>query len=306
MENNQSNTTDKPKKKPGRPRIAKPKKVVLVNGVVDKPNDVNHIMEFTYPYPTDFKRIFNMLSHYYVEIVVIEFGMNFVSIKSKDHTKQTTISVQIDCNKISEYYCKQPFTMCVKCEYLVKLFGTCTSEHCRFVIASNENDYQSCLEICLVNDTASIHDSYIIETSLSEKPHNEQIDMIGINNYLMRCTICSKNFKRFIYDSLSNKILTIEKHNQTYLKFKTTYNNKLSCTRTFRNEHDIDLGSNLNTREYFNVDLNIERIQPFSDINISKHVNMYINTQDVVFEKHIGDSAITVRIHTQCINYMTR
>ena len=111
---NKSSTTldeSKPKKKPGRPRKdAKPKPVEIINGVVDEPRCANHIMELSHYDPGAFKQVISMCKRYYADAIFIQFDMDFVCITSKDHTKTTAISIVIDCNKLSEYYCKQSFT----------------------------------------------------------------------------------------------------------------------------------------------------------------------------------------------------
>ena len=294
-------TQNKQKKKPGRPRKdVKQKPAVVVNGVVDEPNDANHRMELTHCDPWVFKQIISMLTHYFVETIFIQFDTDFVSVKSKDHPRTTTISITIDCNKVSEYFCKEPFAICVRCEYLAKVFATITKSHDKIAVSSHRDSYQSCLDVSLVNDDASIHDNFRIDLSVAQC---ENISVADPNNYLIKFTMCSKMLKKFINDTVSSKMLTIEKHDGNHLKFKTSYNNKVDCTRTFRDESSIYLDSKLDKHQYFNVNLKLESIKPFSTINVTNVVNIYMNTEDVMFEKIIGDYVITTRIHTEIINY---
>jgi len=292
---------NKPRKKPGRPRkVIKPTSDVVISGVLDRPNDTNHRMELIHYEPRAFKQIVNMLKHYFVDAIFIHFDIDYVSIKSHDHTKTTSISITIDCNKISEYYCKEPFTISVRCEYLTKVLATITNSHDKIALSSNIDSYQSCFDISLIDDDASIHDKFTIDLCMAQP---ENISVVELNDYLIKFTMYSKALKKFINDTLFSKMLTIEKQDGNYLKFKTSYNHKVACTRTFCNDNSINLDTKLEKHEYLNVNLKIESIKPFSDAIITDVVNIYVNTRNVVFEKIIGDHIITQRIHTDVINY---
>ena len=100
-------TQSKPKQKPGRPRkVFKPKSVKMINRVIDESRCANHIMELSHYDPGAFKQVIVLLNQHYVDAIFIQFDMDSVSIKSKDHTKTPAIPIAIDCNKLWEYDCK--------------------------------------------------------------------------------------------------------------------------------------------------------------------------------------------------------
>jgi len=290
------------RKKPGRPRkVRKPTSDdVVISGVLDRPNDANHRMELIHYEPRVFKQIVSMLKNYFVETICIQFNADFVSIKSYDHTKTTSISITVDCNKISEYYCKEPFTISVRCEYLTKVLATITNSHDKIAISSKIDSYQSCFDISLTDAESSIHDKFTVDLSI---PQCEDTSTVELNDYLIKFTIPSRTLKKFINDTLFSKMLTIEKQDGNHLKFKTSYNHKVACTRTFCDENSINLDTKLEKHEYLNVNLRVESVKPFSDVLITDVVNVYVNTRNVVFEKIIGDHIITQRIHAKVFNY---
>ena len=99
--------------------------------------------------------------------------------------------------------------------------------------------------------------------------------------------------------------MTIEKQCGNYLKFKTSYNRRVEYTRTFCDKNSIGIDSKLLEHEYFNVDLNIESIRPFSNIRLTDFVTIYFNTKAVVFETIIGDQVIITRIYIEVMNSLT-
>lgn len=306
------NTTITLPKKPGRPK----KKIIsksdqIIQGLIDKPNHVTHIMELIYNEPKVFKKIFGMFKGYYVDDIFINFKKDMIYIISKDHTKKTIIKIVIDCNKVTEYYCKTPFEICIKREYLEKIFSTIEKNHSKIVLFSNEDTFQSSIEVNLINEDLSIHDSYVVDLSLQHK--NLEKDLMDCcsnydkNDYLINFVIKSKSFKKFINDtSVNGKLLTIEKIGENNLKFKMCFNNKINFTRTIVNEESYNLSSQLNENEYFNINLELEYIKPFSNMNISDNVYVYIDkNKKAIFENIIGDKMCTISIYNDIINYVT-
>ena len=175
------NKPSTPPKKPGRPK----KKITnkndtLTKGLLEEPNHNDNIMELIYNDPKVFKKIFSMLKGYFVDNLLINFKKDHIFIITKDHTKKTIIKIVIDCNKTVEYYCKFDFEICIKREYLEKIFSTVDKNHSKIILFSKEISYQSNLEINLINEDVSIHDSYIVDLSVYQK--NLDDDFISILN----------------------------------------------------------------------------------------------------------------------------
>ena len=82
--------------------------------------------------------------------------------------------------------------------------------------------------------------------------------------------------------------------------------NKINFTRTIVNEESYNLSSQLNENEYFNINLELEYIKPFSNMNISDNVYVYIDkNKKAIFENIIGDKMCTISIYNDIINYVT-
>lgn len=299
-------------KKPGRPKkklIIKPENVI--NGIITKPNDNVNAMELIYTDPKIFKKIFGMFRGYYVDDIFINFTEDKVLMSSRDHTKKTIIKIELDCNKISEYFCKRNFNICVKREYLEKIFSTIEKNHSKIILFSKEDTYKSSLEINLINEDLSIHDNYIIDLSLQqcdiEDTISKTIETLNKDMYSIKFNVKSKSFKKFINDTSANgKLLTIEKVGDNNLQFKMCFNNKINFTRTIINESGFNISSKLSDNDFFNVNMELEYIKPFSNMNINDYITVYIDNENkkVIFECIIDDNLFVINIYNNIINYV--
>jgi len=305
MSENNTNTI----KRPGRPK----KKTNIENenkiqGIIDKPTIDNHVLELVYNDPKMFKKVFNMFKGYFVDVVFIHFQSDNISITTKDHTKKTIIYIEIDCNKVIKYYCKFPFKICIKREYLEKVFSTIEKGHNKLAIFSKEKTYQSEIEINLMNDEMFIHDNSIIELSVLNKKDdlidNRPIIDYSYNDYIIHFSIKSKSFKKFINDALvNNKIFTIEREGNGPLKFKTSYNGKIEYTRSLLNDEMYKINTSMDNDDIFNINLELDYIKPFININISEYVNVYIdNDKKAIFEYIIDNNMCKVSIFNDVYN----
>lgn len=297
-------------KKPGRPK----KKIINKNdtptkGLLNIPNNNDNIMELIYNDPKIFKKIFSMLKGYFVDNLLISFKKEEIYITTKDHTKKTIIKIVINCNKAIEYYCKFNFEICVKREYLERIFATIDKNHSKIILFSKTISYQSSLEINLINEDATIHDSYIIDLSTFQKDLNENFDKIDYNkdDYLININIKSKVFKKFINDvSISGKLLTIEKIKDEDLKFKMSFNNKICFTRTIIDKSSYTINSSLGKDNFVNINLEVDYIKPVSNIIVSDIINIYVDTDKrAVFVSDIQDGMCTISVYNEIVNLVS-
>jgi hypothetical protein len=231
--------------------------------------------------------------------LLIEFETGHVTFKSKDHTKQTAISVTIDGSRIGAYYCEAPFTVCVDTDCLYKALSTVTSGHTIITMFSNKDNYRSCIEVILVNPEASIQDNFDINLSLVSDTNDFAIPDEK-SNYVLKTTMNSKSLKKYIIDTSSSKILTIEKIGESLLKFKTSYNHKIEYIRTFLKEDGVIFDER--STPFLNVNLKLECVRPFCKMNLGKTVNICIAETHAMFERVLNNGAITVRIYTKPFN----
>ena len=303
--NNQPNTTIQ--KKPGRPKKKMNNIIECINkGIINEPNSCEHKMELIYNDPKIFKKIFGMFKGYFVEDVFINFNLDNVYILTKDHTKKTIIKICINADKVSEYFCKEPFEICIKREYLEKIFSTIEKTHSKIVLFSTNNTYQSSLGVNLINDDSSVYDNYIIDLSLQNNTEdkNDIIHNINKSDYLISFRIKSKSFKKFINDTSCNgKLLTIEKIGNNHLQFKMSFNNKIQFTRTIVNEENYNLISKLDDEDLFNINIELEFVKPFSNLNISEFVDIYVDkNKKAIFDCNVNNGFANVTIYNEIVN----
>lgn len=304
------NKKEKSTRRPGRPRaqIVNFKDIVL--GIRDKANNDKNHMELIYNDPKLFKKIISIFKGYFVDDIFLSFNEDYIQILSTDNTKKTIIKIVLNCNKINEYYCKKKFEISVKREYLEKIFNTIEKQHNKIIFYSDNDSYMSTLYINLLNDELGINDNYVIDLSLKanlEKNLNITLDSIIKEDYLLQFKLQSKIFKKFINDSVNNsKLLKIEKYGNDPLKFKMTINNKVAFTRIFKSEEKFDIKSKIKPNEYFNINIEIDSIKPFSNMNVSNLVNIYLdNDKKAIFEATVNNDICVVSIYNDILTLVT-
>jgi hypothetical protein len=262
-------------------------------------------MELIYNDPKLFKKIISIFKGYYVDEIFLTFEKDKILILSTDHTKKTIIKIVIDCNKINEYYCEKEFEICIKREYLEKIFNTVEKQHNKVKLYSNKDSYNSTIHIDLVNDESGLHDNYVIDLCMKQFiEKNLNIESINKNEHTLQLKIPSKIFKKFINDSINNsKLLKIEKLGNESLKFKMSINNKVQFTRTIIDEEKFELKSKLKSNEYFNINLEIDYIKPFSNMNISNKINIYFDKEKkAIFEAEFDSRLCVITIYNEILN----
>jgi hypothetical protein len=314
MENNivikKEKEKEKSNRRPGRPRIQVVNTKDIILGVREQANNEKNHMELIYNDPKLFKKIISIFKGYFVDDIFIAFNSDNIQILSSDNTKKTIIKIVINCNKINEYYCRKSFEISVKREYLEKIFNTIEKQHNKIIFYSDKDTYLSTLHINLLNDELGINDNYVIDLTLKpnlEKNLNTNIDLIVKEDYLLQFKLQSKIFKKFVNDSINNsKLLKIEKYGNEPLKFKMTINNKVAFTRIFKAEEKFDIKSKLRANEYFNINLEIDSIKPFSNINVSNYVNIYLdNDKKAIFEANVNNDICIISIYNEILTLVS-
>jgi hypothetical protein len=308
MENVNVNTNEKKQvvRRPGRPRaiVQNPKDLIL--GVRNKANNEKNHMELIYNDPKLFKKIISIFKGYFVDDIFLTFNEDSIHIVSTDNTKKTIIKIVINCNKLNEYYCKKPFEISIKREYLEKIFNTIEKQHSKVVFYSDSENYLSTLYINLLNEESGINDNYIIDLTVKpnlDKSFNLAIGNIVKDNYILQFKLQSKIFKKFVNDSInSSKLLKIEKYGNDSLKFKMSINNKVAFTRVFKTDDKFDIKSKIKPNEYFSVNIEFDSIKPFSNMNVSNYVNIYLdNDKKAIFEATVNNNLCVISIYNDVL-----
>ena len=285
------------KKLPGRPKKGSFEYKSAILGIRENPNSENNMVEFIFDDPKLLKKCNIILKNYYVDEVYIKFNSDNVLLLAQDHTKKVNIKIKIDCNNITEYYCKEPNDICVKRDHLDKIFNTIEKQHNRIIIYSECDSYQSILYVNLLNEELGIHDSYSID--LLMKPCIDEFNILERDIYSIQFKISSKIFKKFINDSSNYcKLLKIDKYYSSPLCFKMVYNNKVQFTRKFLESDNFQLKSNLKEDEYFNISVELEYIKPFSNTILSDYFLIYMDANLGLILESVYNNICFVNIYT--------
>lgn len=297
-------------RRPGRPRAIIQNSKDLILGIRNKANNERNHMELIYNDPKLFKKIISIFKGYFVDDIFLSFNEDTILIISTDNTKKTIIKIVINCNKLNEYFCKKPFEISIKREYLEKIFNTIEKQHSKVVFYADSENYLSTLYINLLNEESGITDNYVIDLTLKpnlEKNLNSSINNIMKEDYLLQFKLQSKILKKFVNDSInSSKLLKIEKYGNDPLKFKMSINNKVAFTRIFKSEDKFDIKSKIKPNEYFSVNIEFDAIKPFSNMNVSHFVNIYLdNDKKAIFEAMVNNNLCVISIYNDVLTLVS-
>jgi hypothetical protein len=286
-------------KKPGRPKKNIISDTAIFKGLITTPYLSTNVMELIYSDPKLFKKIINILKGYFVDEVFIEFTKETIYIYAIDNTKNNEIKIELNCHKLNEYYCVKDFEICVKREYLEKVFNTIDKQYNKIIFYSEQDNYNSVLYIIILNEELGINDTYEIDLCLKNNTilSRKYFD-VDKDNYKIQFRSNSKSFKKFINDNVFNtKLLIIEKFGLEELKFKLSINNKVNFVRTFLDDKNFSIKSSVEPSELFNIQVKIDAIKPFSNTSLSNFVTIYLDTnKKIIFESKSEDELCTVVI----------
>ena len=287
------------KKTPGRPKKDNFECKSAILGVRDAPNSDNNMIEFIFDDPKLFKKCNIILKNYYVDEIYIKFNSDNILLLAQDHTKKVNIKIKINCNNITEYYCRTPIDICIKRDHLDKIFSTIEKLHNRIIMYSECDSYQSILYINLLNEELGIHDSYSVDLLMKSCIEEFNNDIPEDDLYKIQFKISSKIFKKFINDSSNYcKILKIDKYYSLPLCFKMVYNNKVQFIRKFLDSDYFQLKSTLEENEYFNISVELDYIKPFSNTILSDYFIVYLDANHGIMLESVYNNICFVNIYT--------
>jgi hypothetical protein len=299
---------EEPKKRPGRPKKARPEIIPAdVMGVAPKPVNEENIVEMVYCNPLIFKKILALKKAYNVSEIEIHFGIREVIFSSKDHSKASNIYVIISGELLNYYYCKEPITVHIKCEYLEKILGILDKNQYKVTFFLREN-YRSTLYILVQDCEYDKNNNY--EVDVGYKPEGIREVRQSDEQYPIKFVLDSKHFKVEI-NKLKKlaKSMTIQKAGGDHLQISDGNAKKIQYNGVYNNPEKIRLKSTIDDDDIFSVSINIDNIQPFSNSCIGNDVHIAADKQEKMsftayLDPHGADKyAVTVKVFSPVIKY---
>ena len=79
-------------------------------------------------------------------------------------------------------------------------------------------------------------------------------------------------------------------------------NNKVAFTRVFKTDDKFDIKSKIKPNEYFSVNIEFDSIKPFSNMNVSNYVNIYLdNDKKAIFEATVNNNLCVISIYNDVL-----
>ena len=292
----------------GRPKIVKPvPQSSLRQGIVAEPIVNNHCLEFVYDEPLNIKKIFTLFKLMDTRDVKIEFKLSEVRISGSGHLKHNFIDLIVDCNKLTQYYCKHNIVMVVDQKNLEKVIQKVDKSYDSIHFIAKEDSYMKELYIVLNDDSQGVKEYHTI--SLLESSTNNDDDIISsipYNKYPLSFALPSKYFKKVIGDiSKFSKDFTIERRPGTPLSFPYDSNSKtIDVNHVFTKSDLFKINCNLDENDFISTTVRIEYIQSLATALLSDYINIYVDNENMMlFKTSIDDDAFTLFLAVRIVSY---
>ncbi len=293
----------------GRPKMIKPPpQPIQRNGIITEPNVSSHILELVYDEPMNIKKIFNLFKLVDMRDIRIEFKLSGVRILGSGHLKHNFIELDIDSNKMTQYYNKHNLIMIVDQRSLEKIVQKIDKSYSSIYFIAKQDSYMKELYIILHDQKQGIKEYHTI--SLLESSNNTEddnvISSLSYKDYPLSFTLPSKYFKKIISDIAKfSQDFTIERRPGVALSFPYDSNSKnIEVLHTFTNPDMFQVYSTLDDNDFLSTTVRIEYIQSLANALLSTHVNIYVDRENMtVFKTTLDDGAFTLVLAVKIVSY---
>jgi hypothetical protein len=295
------NTT---KKKPGRPRKNPSRRPEPRNGVQSTPTNADNYLEVFYDNPMVFKKIFHFLKSVHIDQIHISFMKTQIIFWCVDHNNVCSIRITVDCNKINSYYCENYFDIGILSRNLELIINTVDKSYNSICLLSSSQNQNNKLNIVLRNDL-SIEETHSIEllgeyTQLEENVCKQFDD----EDYMIKFRLPGKYFKKMITDikSFSKSLIIKQDGPQEDLMFEydKEIDKKIKSLHIVKKPSVIDLKSNLQEDDTFQVSFFVEYVRPISSSLLSEHISIYADeNKPLMFTSYMDNKTIEIRVLTK-------
>jgi hypothetical protein len=295
---------EKPKAKVGRPKrtpvvLPKPKL-----GIMDKPSDSSHFIEFLYDNPTAFKKIWAFFKSMNVEKIHMLFTKDSINIYCTDEYGKSHIHVSIDCRQVNHYYCEKDLDVGILCKNLELIMNTINKTCTSLLIISTRDNQQRNIEIVLTNEL-EIEETHRVEL-IGEYDRTTNNARFLNDDYTIKFELTGTYFKKMIADikSFSDQI-TIKKDGPDdpliFEYIKT--DKKIKSHHSIKDGKKISLVDKLGPDDTFRISFVIDYVKPISNSILHNSIGIYAREEHPLKFVIPMDPAIKIVILTDIIDY---
>lgn len=293
----------KKREKPGRPPKNLPVEPKEKLGIIVKPDNDLHYMEFLYDNPLVFKKLWNFFKLMSVAKIHITFMMDCIVIYCNDHAKKNYIRVKIDCTKVNKYYCEKELDIGLLCKNPELVMNTIDKSCDTILFVSTKNNIQKNIEISLTNNL-DIEENHKIEL-IGEYDKNINDKQFLDDEYAIKFKLNGKYFKKMVTDirTFSDQLSIIKDGPNDKLTFEyTKTDKKINSMNVINNSESISLIETLGPDESFRTSVKVDYIKPVANAILNDTIEIYADEN-----KHLKfisqmDEAIQIIILTEQID----
>lgn len=265
------------KKTPGRPRKKPMMPPATIMGVCSTPLNPDNKIEFVYQSPILFKKISTMFKAMNIPEIYFQFGANKIVIDTRDHLDKSDIHIEIDCTKVSRYYCHAPLEVGVKREQFESVFHHYDKTFNSAVFFLKNSNYRSTMYISSEVRDANLDysDLHILDLIPNKKEERKEFTESSAD-YPIKFMLATNHLKKRINSITSvSSTISIEKIGDEPLTINYMQSRKVNKKSTYPDAVKMQLISRLEPDDIFAVSIYTISIKPFISSLIAD--NIYIS-----------------------------
>lgn len=267
-----------PKKKtPGRPRKKPLIAPAQILGVMNSPLNNDNYMEFIFQAPILFKKISTMFRAMNIPEIYFQFTPTKIVIDTKDHLDKSDVRIEIDCNKVTRYYCEAPLEVGIKRENFESVFHYYDKSFNSVVFFLKKSNYRSTMYISSEVREAALDygDLNILELITNKKDESENLTPFNDDNYPIKFMLPTVHLKKRVNSITSvSSTMCIEKIGDESLTINYMQSRKINKKSTYPDSTKINLLSKIEHDDMFAVSVYIINVKPFISSLIADNIHI--------------------------------
>lgn len=290
--------SEKPKKRPGRPKKEVSHKELECKGIVDQPINIDinsttpsfvNVLELQYANPSMFKKIFSLFKSMEVEgNINVLFDKKNIKMYAIDRNGKNKIFVNIFGDKMNRYYTETPLEVELSLNTWNRALQTLNKDYSELFISTNRQYKTQKLTLILVNDNMGEKSEYKIDFDMPADCNWKEMEDILENEkeYPIKFTLPYKYFKKKVNDfKLLGEKMNIEKDGRNSLKLSYDFKDMKGNHSTHLNLDDkIELQSLIEDDDLFSSTVLLENIKNLAGANISDNIVISADkTKNLIF-----------------------
>lgn len=291
----------------GRPKkIKPPPETIQRTGITTEPVVSSHVLEMVYDEPMNIKKIFNLFKLVDMRDIRMEFKLSGVRISGSGHLKHNFIELNIDSNKMTQYYCRHNIIMIIDQRNLEKIVQKIDKSYNSIMFIAKQESYMKVLNIVLYDQKQGVKEYHTISLlESSSSADDDVVSSLAYTSYPLAFTLPSRYFKKVISDiSKFSQDFTIERSPNVPLSFPYDSNSKtIEVLHTFTNPDIFQVHSSLDDNDFLSTTVRIEYIQSLANALLSTHVQIYVDRENMtVFKTTLDDGAFTLVLAVRIVS----